>query len=76
MAQAEVRVLQGGAERTLRVKLRSPHRMVPVHIRGRPPSYFILGGLVFTQVCQIWLSQVPVRIRGSRVPDVRRIIRA
>jgi hypothetical protein len=44
-----VRVLQGGVERTLKVHLRSPHRLVPVHIRGRPPSYFILGGLVFTQ---------------------------
>ncbi len=42
-------MLQGGVERTLKVHLRSPHRLVPVHIRGRPPSYFILGGLVFTQ---------------------------
>ena len=49
-AQAEVRVLQGGVERRLRVSLRSPHRLIPVHIQGRPPPYFILGGLVFTQV--------------------------
>ena len=50
VAQAEVRVLQKGVERKLRVSLRSPHRLIPVHIRGRPPPYFILGGLVFTQV--------------------------
>ena len=49
-AQAEVRVLQKGVERKLRVSLRSPHRLIPVHIQGRPPPYFILGGLVFTQV--------------------------
>jgi hypothetical protein len=48
--QAEVRVLQKGVERKLRVSLRSPHRLIPVHIQGRPPPYFILGGLVFTQV--------------------------
>jgi hypothetical protein len=43
-------VLQEGVERKLRVSLRSPHRLIPVHIQGRPPPYFILGGLVFTQV--------------------------
>ncbi|CAL5228784.1 g11976 [Coccomyxa viridis] len=48
--EAEVRVLQKGVERKLRVSLRSPHRLIPVHIQGRPPPYFILGGLVFTQV--------------------------
>ena len=48
--QAEVRVLQKGVEKKLRVSLRSPHRLIPVHIQGRPPPYFILGGLVFTQV--------------------------
>lgn len=45
-----MRVLQKGVERKLRVSLRSPHRLIPVHIQGRPPPYFILGGLVFTQV--------------------------
>ena len=50
VVQAEVRVLQKGVERKLRVSLRSPHRLIPVHIQGRPPPYFILGGLVFTQV--------------------------
>ena len=48
--QAEIRVLQDGKERKVRVALQSPQRLVPVHICGRPPSYFILGGLVFTQV--------------------------
>ncbi|EIE20222.1 trypsin-like serine protease [Coccomyxa subellipsoidea C-169] len=48
--QAKVRLLKDGQERTLSVNLRAPHRLIPVHIGGRPPPYFILGGLVFTQV--------------------------
>ncbi len=48
-------MLKARAERTLTLNLRSPHRLIPVHIGGRPPPYFILGGLVFTQV--------PLRLR-------------
>lgn len=48
--QAQVGVLQGGVERVLSVSLRAPQRLIPVHIQGRPPPYFIWGGLVFTQV--------------------------
>ena len=32
------------------MRLRSPRRLIPVHINNRPPSYYILGGLVFTPV--------------------------
>ena len=48
--EAALRVLSGGAERTLRVKLAAPARLVPFHLSGRPPQYFIVGGLVFTAV--------------------------
>ena len=48
-------MLKARTERTLTLNLRSPHRLIPVHIGGRPPPYFILGGLVFTQV--------PLRLR-------------
>ena len=36
--------------RELRVKMYAPSRLVPVHTRGLPPSYFICAGLVFTPV--------------------------
>lgn len=48
--QAVVTVLQARTVREVRVKLHSPTRLVPVHIDGAPPSYFIVGGLVFTPV--------------------------
>lgn len=32
------------------VVLRPSHRLIPVHIDNRPPSYYIVGGLVFTPV--------------------------
>jgi hypothetical protein len=45
-----MRVLSGGREREVRVALSGATKLVPVHIGQRPPSYFILGGLVFTPV--------------------------
>ena len=51
-AQAELRVLTGGKVKTVSVELSTPARLVPVHIKNRPPSYFIFAGLVFTQVPQ------------------------
>ncbi|KAK9844109.1 hypothetical protein WJX81_004691 [Elliptochloris bilobata] len=48
--QAELRVLSEGKERRVSVELSTPTRLVPVHIKNRPPSYFIFAGLVFTQV--------------------------
>lgn len=32
------------------VELAQPVRLIPVHTKGRPPSYFIIAGLVFGQV--------------------------
>jgi hypothetical protein len=64
--QARVRVLQDGEEKVLSVSLRAPQRLIPVHIQGRPPPYFILGGLVFTQACPLCVGQraVPTILGG------------
>ena len=48
--QAALRVLTGGKVKSLTVKLAQPVRLIPVHTKGRPPSYFIIAGLVFGQV--------------------------
>jgi hypothetical protein len=45
-----LRVLHNKAVKEVSVRLRSPRRLIPVHINNRPPSYYILGGLVFTPV--------------------------
>lgn len=54
-------MLKDSVERTLSVNLRAPHRLIPVHIGGRPPPYFILGGLVFTQVMRSAISAKSLR---------------
>lgn len=38
------------------VELRPAKKLVPVHIEGRPPSYFIAAGLVFTPVVEPFLA--------------------
>ncbi|KAG2483061.1 hypothetical protein HYH03_018044 [Edaphochlamys debaryana] len=48
--EAELVVLTEGVQRTVRVQLRAPVRLVPFHTKGLPPSYFIVAGLVFTAV--------------------------
>eukprot|EP00884_Botryococcus_braunii_P012078 jgi/Botrbrau1/20871/Bobra.0135s0006.1 len=48
--EASLRFLHDGISQTKKVKLVTAHRLIPVHIKGEPPPYFIIGGLVFTQV--------------------------
>ncbi|PSC74876.1 Protease Do-like 9 [Micractinium conductrix] len=48
--EVRLRILSDRKVKEVVVKLRSPRRLVPVHINNAPPSYFILGGLVFTPV--------------------------
>ena len=50
LLQAELRVLQDGQEKSITAELVQPKRLVPVHIQNHPPTYFIIAGLVFTQV--------------------------
>lgn len=53
--QATLRFLHDGVVMTKKVQLVTPHRLIPVHIKGEPPPYYIIGGLVFTQVNSIFL---------------------
>jgi hypothetical protein len=46
--EAVLRLLKGGKEVTVAVCLAAPVRLIPFHIKGLPPSYFIVAGLVFT----------------------------
>ncbi|CAD7704517.1 unnamed protein product [Ostreobium quekettii] len=49
--EVEVSLLKkGGREMTVNIRLHAPYRLIPVHVGGKPPSYFIIGGLVFTPV--------------------------
>ena len=48
--QADLRLLRDGKEQTVQVQLVQPKRLIPHHIHGRPPPYYIIAGFVFTQV--------------------------
>ena len=58
-------MLAGGKVKTVSVELSTPARLVPVHIKNRPPSYFIFAGLVFTQARRAARHLVHGAVRGA-----------
>jgi S1-C subfamily serine protease len=48
--EATLRILSDKIVKEVKVNLQKPYRLVPVHIENKPPSYYIIGGLVFTPV--------------------------
>jgi len=53
---AQVRYLRDGKMQECSITFNAMKRLVPWHIEGTPPSYFIAGGLVFTTVCVPFLK--------------------
>eukprot|EP00271_Cylindrocystis_brebissonii_P001037 TRINITY_DN11285_c1_g2_i3.p1 TRINITY_DN11285_c1_g2~~TRINITY_DN11285_c1_g2_i3.p1 ORF type:complete len:771 (+),score=157.38 TRINITY_DN11285_c1_g2_i3:347-2314(+) len=53
---AVLHILRKGKELEVSVELRTLIRLIPTHLSGRPPSYFIFAGLVFTTVVQPFLQ--------------------
>lgn len=47
---AAIKVLRSSETLRFNVKLKSHKRLIPAHNKGRPPSYYIVAGLVFTTV--------------------------
>ncbi|XP_021733670.1 protease Do-like 9 [Chenopodium quinoa] len=48
--KAEIKVLRDSAVHTFNIKLGTHRRLIPAHSKGRPPSYYIVAGFVFTAV--------------------------
>eukprot|EP00798_Chlamydomonas_sp_ICE-L_P019876 gene19876-26576_t len=48
--EAALSLLHAGKEVTVKVKLLAPVRLIPWHILNKPPSYFIVAGLMFTPI--------------------------
>mmetsp|Transcript_35789 Transcript_35789/g.90257 ORF Transcript_35789/g.90257 Transcript_35789/m.90257 type:complete len:557 (-) Transcript_35789:239-1909(-) len=48
---ATLELIHKGKVKVVKTSLGAPNRLIPVHIRGKPPSYYILAGMVFTPVC-------------------------
>ncbi|WVZ07506.1 hypothetical protein V8G54_020852 [Vigna mungo] len=61
--RAQVKVLRNSQILEFNIKLSTHKRLVPAHIKGRPPSYYIIAGFVFTAV------SVPY-LRSEHVPLV------
>lgn len=47
---AEIKILRNHETYTFNIKLESHVRLIPAHNKGRPPSYYIIAGFVFTSV--------------------------
>ncbi|KAK1359696.1 putative peptidase Do [Heracleum sosnowskyi] len=47
---AAITVLRNSETLKFDIKLGSNRKLIPVHIKGRPPSYYIIAGFVFTTV--------------------------
>ncbi|KAI4352701.1 hypothetical protein L6164_006925 [Bauhinia variegata] len=47
---ALVKVLRNSEILEFNIKLATHKRLIPAHIKGRPPSYYIIAGFVFTSV--------------------------
>lgn len=47
---AAIKVLRNCEILTFDIKLATHKRLIPAHVKGRPPSYYIIAGFVFTTV--------------------------
>ncbi|KAK9669402.1 hypothetical protein RND81_13G127100 [Saponaria officinalis] len=66
---AEVKVLRNSVMHKFNFKLGTYRRLIPVHTEGKPPSYYIVAGFVFTTVSVPYLrseyrdeNDAPVKI--------------
>lgn len=55
--KAVLGILRDGQEIELTTTLKPSYQMVPIHIKSRQPSYFIIAGLVFTAVSEPLLQE-------------------
>ncbi|CAM6105357.1 unnamed protein product [Calypogeia fissa] len=47
---AHVKILRGAKIKEFDIALANQNRLVPAHIKGKPPSYYIIAGIVFAAV--------------------------
>ncbi|GAA0184038.1 hypothetical protein LIER_31350 [Lithospermum erythrorhizon] len=47
---AMIKVLRNSKTISFNIKLDTHKRLIPAHIKGRPPSYYIVGGFVFSAI--------------------------
>ncbi|KAJ6889578.1 hypothetical protein NC652_030349 [Populus alba x Populus x berolinensis] len=47
---AMIKVLRNSKTLEFDIKLSTHRRLIPPHVKGKPPSYYIIAGFVFTTV--------------------------
>ncbi|MQL69063.1 hypothetical protein Taro_001333, partial [Colocasia esculenta] len=52
---ALVKVLRKSKVYEFNIKLATHKRLIPAHIKGKPPSYYIIAGFVFTSISVLYL---------------------
>ncbi|KAL7153434.1 hypothetical protein ABFS83_04G167900 [Erythranthe nasuta] len=65
---AEMKVLRNSKSLKLKILLGTHSRLVPAHNEGRPPSYYIVAGLVFTTVSVPYLRSEYGKDYGFEAP--------
>lgn len=64
---ATVKVLRDSKTLEFNIKLDTLKKLIPAHTKGKPPSYYIVGGFVFSavsvpylcsEVCNYWTTQL------------------
>lgn len=48
--KAMIKVLRNSKIISFNIKLETHKRLIPAHIKGKPPSYYIVGGFVFSAI--------------------------
>jgi hypothetical protein len=67
---AHVKILRGAKLKEFDIDLANQKRLVPAHIKGKPPSYYIIAGIVFAAVSVPYLRS-EVSIHSTRVSPER-----
>ena len=68
---AKVKILRAAEVLEFNVQLQTHKRLIPAHIKGRPPSYYIVAGIVFAAVSVPYLrSEVSGWLLGLRSQQI------
>jgi hypothetical protein len=60
---AAIKVLRNSKTLEFVIKLSTHRRLIPPHVKGKPPSYYIIAGFVFTTVSVPYLrSEVHISL--------------
>ncbi|KAJ6748635.1 hypothetical protein OIU79_029689 [Salix purpurea] len=63
---AVIKVLRNSMTLEFDIKLSTQRRLIPPHVKGKPPSYYIIAGFVFTTVSVPYLRSEDIELSPHR----------